>query len=192
MSAVHEYKHTSWSENCSLCVQLKARADTAIAALEADLAIESKDADGAVDSVVAKVKWYHKELATAEAALVQQKRLTGASDNAIATLEHVADDLRTTLAERDRMLDDIGAGIVRLAQEAALTGHEERYDGLRAAARVVADLRARAEEHYAEAKPDETFVLPSFRTRAEEPPRFHRDENGELVRDARAEEGSGT
>ena len=145
MSAVHEYKHTSWSENCSLCVQLKARADTAIAALEADLAIESKDADGAVDSVVAKVKWYHKELATAEAALVQQKRLTGASDNAIATLEHVADDLRTTLAERDRMLDDIGAGIVRLAQEAALTGHEERYDGLRAAARVVADLRARAE-----------------------------------------------
>lgn len=30
-----------------------------------------------------------------------------------------------------------------------------------------------------------------IRTRAEEPPRFHKDENGELVREARAEEGSG-
>lgn len=34
MSAVDEYKHTSWSENCPLCVQLKARADAAIAELE--------------------------------------------------------------------------------------------------------------------------------------------------------------
>lgn len=35
MSVVHEYKHTSWSENYLLCVQLKARADAAIADLEA-------------------------------------------------------------------------------------------------------------------------------------------------------------
>lgn len=36
MSAVNAYKHTAWSENCPLCVQLKARADAAIAALETE------------------------------------------------------------------------------------------------------------------------------------------------------------
>jgi len=38
MSSLFEYEHTSWSENCSLCVQLKHRADAAIHELEAALA----------------------------------------------------------------------------------------------------------------------------------------------------------
>jgi len=40
-----------------------------IAELEADLAEESRQADEAVDSVVAKVKWYHGELGEKDATI---------------------------------------------------------------------------------------------------------------------------
>lgn len=55
-------------------------------------------------------------------------------------------DLLAKLAKRDRMLHDINAGMVRLRQDAALTGNEARYDGIVAASRIVDDIRARAEE----------------------------------------------
>jgi len=37
MSAAEEYRHTPWSENCALCVQLKQRADAVIAELKSEL-----------------------------------------------------------------------------------------------------------------------------------------------------------
>jgi len=36
MSAIYDFQHTSWSENCEYCVRLKNRADAAIRELEAE------------------------------------------------------------------------------------------------------------------------------------------------------------
>jgi len=72
-----------WTQGtCTDHIPCVERAYKRIAKLEADLAVEAADADSAVDSVVAKVKWYHEKLGNleyrlekAEAELEAQKAL---------------------------------------------------------------------------------------------------------------------
>ena len=65
-----------WTQGCDFdhfrCAE---KAHARIAELEADLVAEAADADSAVDSVVANVKWYHEKLKKAEAELEAQKTL---------------------------------------------------------------------------------------------------------------------
>ena len=76
----------------------------------------------------------------------------------LADYELVRKQAEAALAERDRMLEWIAEG---------------HFPGLPQAQQMWLDTyrveaRAGAQHHYEEANPDETFVLPSFRARAEE------------------------
>lgn len=153
MSALFEYEHTAWSERCPLCVQLKQRADAAIAALKDEVGDEWACAEQAKaeldrrtterDMAEKRIKELYAERDAALALLEQADAELDAENISLNHRLHSSVDwlraqtAEAALAERDRMLrrtyDDLpGARLLFVDWLADLRARAKNPDARRA------------------------------------------------------------